>query len=110
MHRELKRTIHSAASIQGVCRVRNKDIRKFLDGMGRWILNSLYSCLYVFRCLCLPQRDNRGGIKESRFALLPSVYHALSMMSIEFALLPYVLALGAMLGCLEIRLRLQTVL
>lgn len=25
--------LHVAASIQGICRVRNKDIRKFLDGI-----------------------------------------------------------------------------
>ena len=26
-------TYRTAASIQGICRVRNKDIRKFLDGI-----------------------------------------------------------------------------
>jgi large subunit ribosomal protein L9e len=30
---DLLSEISSAASIQGICRVRNKDIRKFLDGI-----------------------------------------------------------------------------
>lgn len=30
---QLKADTRTAASIQGICRVRNKDIRKFLDGI-----------------------------------------------------------------------------
>lgn len=30
---DISRNVFPAASIQGICRVRNKDIRKFLDGI-----------------------------------------------------------------------------